>query len=429
MTDAPQNARGFWLLLCGYAVSSYGNYLNLIALGLFSYHWTGSAWATGAVMAIRLGAGFVTGLLSGRVQSRVSRRPLLIGMDLVQAAAMVAIVLAPSLPMLVLVAVLLGVGNTTLVVALRSGVPDLVGADDRARANGRLVTARSLATVLGFGSAGLVIDLGGYTAAFLLNAGSFLISALALLFVTWPADEAEPLVKAAAEPSANSQAAPPAPPDAAATAGGGERLSLWRMLPLVVGGMVVVRGLDALASAGHNVALPIFASTTAPGNPASLMAEFMTSWAIGSLCAHQLVSRLIKTIDHRLFAAATCVMSVCFVLAFTGLPTVWLIAVCLLAGIADGVTEIGYVSTLQTLPGPQRTRLFGLSASVENSAFGGGMVIAAGLLEIAPVLPVVAGFHGVAVTGVMVLLLLSMRRTHDGERVDQSRSAAGIDPE
>ncbi|WP_020392287.1 MFS transporter [Kribbella catacumbae] len=403
----PREPRGFWLLVCGYAVSSYGNYLNLIALGLFSYHLTGSAWATGVVMAIRLGAGFVTGLMVGKVLGRVSRRSLLIGMDLLQAAAMVALVVAASLPVLLLVAVILGVGNTTLVVALRSGVPDFVGPDDRARANGRLVTARSLATVLGFGSAGLIIDLGGYSAAFLLNGGSFLVSALALAFVTWPDSTA------AAEPVA---------------AGGGGRRATWRMLPPLIAGMVVVRGLDALASAGHNVALPIFASASAPANPAGLMAQFMTAWAIGSVCAHQLVSRLVKAIDHRVFAAATCVMSICFVLAFTGLPAGWLIAVCLLAGIADGVTEIGYVSTLQTLPGQERTRIFGLSASVENFAFGGGMVVAGGLLAAWPALPVVGGFHGIALLGVLVFLLLSVRRTHDGERVDQPRPTAGADP-
>jgi len=403
----PRERQGFWLLVCGYAVSSYGNYLNLIALGLFSYHLTGSAWATGVVMAIRLGTGFVTGLTIGKVLDKTRRRPLLIGMDLVQAAAMVALVVVPSLPVLLLVAVILGAGNTTLVVALRSGVPDLVGPDERAKANGRLVTARSLATVLGFGSAGLIIDLGGYTAAFLLNGGSFLVSALALFFVAWPS---------------------PGPAAEPATAGGGGRRAVWRMLPPLIAGMVVVRGLDALASAGHNVALPVFASITAPANPAGLMAQFMTAWAIGSLSAHQLVSRLVKTLDHRLFAAATCVMSVSFVLAFTGLPAGWLIAVCLLAGIADGVTEIGYVSTLQTLPGQERIRLFGLSASVENFAFGGGMVVAGGLLTAWPVLGVVAGFHGIALVGVLLFLLLSVRRTHDGERVDQPRPTAGADP-
>ncbi|MFI7061274.1 MFS transporter [Kribbella sp. NPDC050124] len=394
--------RDFWLLLGGYAVSSYGNYLNLIALGLFSYQWTGSTWATGAIMAIRLGTGFVTGLVSGRLLLRVARRPLLIGLDLMQATAMVVLVLAPSLVVLLLVAVVLGAGNTTLVVALRSGIPDLVPPDGRTRANGRLVTARSMASVLGFGTAALVIEFGGYTAAFLLNAGSFVVSASALAFVMWP--------KSGQLPVSSSPR--------------GSR-SLWRYLPPLIAGMVVVRGVDALASAGHNVALPIYASLTAPDHPAAVSTQFWTAWAIGSMSAHQLVSRLVKRVDHRTFAIATCAMSVCFVLAFTGLPPYWLVVVCLLAGVADGVSEIGYLSTLQTGPEQERTRVFGLSASVENSAFAGGMVIAAGLLDVLPVLPVVGGLHGIAVTGVLVFLLLSRRR--HGEHIDQSRSPAGAD--
>ncbi|ADB35338.1 major facilitator superfamily MFS_1 [Kribbella flavida DSM 17836] len=420
MGGARGESRGFWLLLTGYGVSSYGNFLNLIALGLFSYHLTGSSWATGVVMAVRLGAGFLAGLGAARVLGRIARRPLLIGLDLVQAAGMVALVVAPSLAMLLLVAVVLGVGNTTLVVVLRSGVPDLVGEEARGRANGRLVTARSLATILGFGSAGVVIDLGGYDAAFLLNGGSFLVSALALSFVRWPSPERRAPGEAKTADPVSAAGSPEAD-------GLTRWRAVWRVLPALVVGMVVVRGLDALASAGHNVALPIFATGVAPENPAAVMTQFMTAWAIGSLCAHQLVSRLVTTIDHRVFAVATCVMSASFVLAFTGLPTGWLIAVSLLAGIADGVSEIGYVSTLQALPAAQRTRVFGLSASVENSAFGGGMVLSAGLLDVLPVLAVVGGLHGVAVAGVLAFLLLSQRRTPDGELVAHPRLAADPD--
>lgn len=399
-------ARALWLLLSGYAVSSYGNYLNLVALGLFSFHWTQSTWATGAVMAIRLGAGFVAGLVSGRLLLRVRRRPLLIGLDLLQAAVMVVLVMAPSLAVLVLVALVLGVCNTTAVVALRSGIPELVGADQRTRANGRLVTARSLAGVLGFGTAAVVIDLGGYDAAFLLNAASFLVSATAQAFVTWPPRGPEAL------PSSQGSA-------------GRTRRWPWQYLPALIVGMIAVRGIDALASAGHNVALPIYATLTAPDNPAAVSTQFLTAWAIGNVSAHQLVSRFLKQLDHRAFGVATCVMSVSFVLAFTGLPAAGLIAVSLVAGIADGVSEIGYLSTLQTRPEHQRTRVFGFSASVENSAFAGGMLLAGGLLDVLPPLPVVAGLHGVAVVG--VLIFLSLSRRHHAENVDDPRSPAGAD--
>ncbi|GAA0610964.1 MFS transporter [Kribbella sandramycini] len=402
--------RAFWLLLSGYTASSYGNYLNLVALGLFSFHWSQSTWVTGAVMAIRLGSGFLAGLIAGRVLLRLPRRPLLVGLDLLQAAAMLVLILAPSLITLVAVALVLGFGNTTFVVALRSAIPELVGVDQRARANGRVVTGRSLASVFGFGTAALVIDLGGYDLAFAVNAASFLISAALQSFVVWPPRTA---VRTPGDEPAK------------------DRLRPWQLLPGLILAMVAVRGVDALASAGHNVALPIYATLTAPDNPAAVSAQFFTAWAIGSVSAHQLVSRVLKRLDHRAFALATCAMSVCFVLAFTGLPAAGLIAVAFLAGVADGVSEIGYLSTLQARPEEQRTRVFGLSASVENSAFAGGMLLAGGLLDVLPVLPVVAGLHGIAVTGVLIFLVVSsglFPRRHHGELVDRARPAAGADP-
>ena len=48
---------------------------------------------------------------------------------------------------------------------------------------------------------------------------------------------------------------------------------------------------------------------------------------------------------------------------------------------ADGFTEIAYVSRLQAAPDEQRGRLFGLSASAENTGFGLGMIVSAALLE------------------------------------------------
>ncbi len=65
----------------------------------------------------------------------------------------------------------------------------MVGQAARSHANGSLVTARSFATVLGFASAAPVIGRGGYTAAFAVNAASFLVSATALLVLRPRTDE------------------------------------------------------------------------------------------------------------------------------------------------------------------------------------------------------------------------------------------------
>ncbi|MGV9502225.1 hypothetical protein ACWDQ0_28490, partial [Streptomyces sp. NPDC003642] len=177
-------------------------------------------------------------------------------------------------------------------------------------------------------------------------------------------------------------------------------------------GLIALRGLDALASASHNVALPLAASAAEPSEPALFMTRFWSAWAVGTLLAHQVLKRRTHgtTWGERAFAAGTCAMSLCFVAAFTGPPAPALIAAALAAGFADGWTEIVYTSRLQAAPDRQRDRLFGLSATAEQSGFALGTITAAAALETLPALAVVGVFHGAAVCGAVALLLTV--RTH-----------------
>lgn len=380
--------RAFLMLVVGYSCSAYGNYLNLIALSLFTYEVTGTPLGVGIVMALRLGSGFGAGLLAGSLLGRFDRRRVMIGTDLVQCGAMVALaVTAEQVVLLGLVAIVLGAGNTVFTVALRSGVPELVGMDARARANGLLVSGRSVGMLLGFVSAGPVVGAGGFEVAFLVNAASFLVSAWSLLFVRSPMRSVEP--------------APENTP------------TRRRWFPLagiapVLAALVVARGADALGSASHNMALPVHAAAVSPAAPAAMMSQFWASWAVGMLLAHQIPRRLPAARGERAFAVGTCLMSVCFVAAFTGPPWPLLLLFAALAGLADGTTEIVYVSRLQQAPDPERSRLLGVSATAETFGFAVGMITSSALLEALPAVAVVALFHGVAFAvacGLLVQLL------------------------
>lgn len=103
-------------------------------------------------------------------------------------------------------------------------------------------------------------------------------------------------------------------------------------------------------------------------------------------------------------------MSAGFIVVFSGLPTLPAVIAALVAGAADGFTEIVYVSRLQAAPDEQRGRLFGLSASAENAGFGLGMLVSGALLETFSPLQVVASFHGLAIVLCGTLLLLLLRR-------------------
>ncbi|MDT0270187.1 MFS transporter [Streptomyces sp. DSM 44915] len=407
------------LLAGAYAVSAYGNYLNLIALSLFSYEVTGTAFGVGLVMALRLGAGFVAGLTAGALTARISRRTVMIGADAAQGTTMVVLALCASHTPLALLAgavVVLGAGNTYFTVALRSAVPVIVGQDARARVNGLLVTARSMATVLGFASAAAVIGFGGYALAFTVNAVSFAVSATVLL-VLRPRTDAPP-EEPAAEP------ADPAPD--------GERVGRWRRaaagLPALLLGLVALRGLDALASSSHNVALPVVAHAETPDQPALFMTQFWASWAVGTVLAHLVLRRQGEAAwSERAFALGTCAMALSFTAAFLGLPAAGLMAAAACAGFADGWTEIIYTSRLQALPDRRRGWLFGLSATAEQSGFALGTVAAAGALEVLPPLAVVGAFHGAALCGGLVLLLYTFGR-FGGARSTPSTPATGGEP-
>ncbi|WP_185030097.1 MFS transporter [Streptomyces candidus] len=394
--------RRFRALVCAYAVSGYGNYLNLIALSLFSYEVTGSAFGVGMLLALRLFAGSLAGLAAGALLARTSRRPVMIGADVAQAAVMAVLALcAFSTPAWLLgcAAVVLGAGNVFFTVALRSAVPAMVGQESRTRANGLLVTARSIATVLGFASAAPVIAAGGFATAFAVNAVSFVVSAVALLVLRPRTDgDHGDDVQESAERERDDR--------------GSRRWRAMAGLPALLLGMIMLRGVDALASSSHNVALPLVAHSTAPSEPAVFMTKFWVAWAVGTLTAHFVLrrSRHGSAWGERAFAVGTFAMSLAFLAAFAApaAPTLMLAAAA--AGFADGWTEIVYTSRLQTAPDRQRSRLFGLSATAETAGFALGAVLAAAALEALPALTVVGAFHGAAMCGSLVLLLFTLRR-------------------
>ncbi|MFE0174029.1 MFS transporter [Streptomyces sp. NPDC059002] len=396
--------------MAGYAISAYGNFLNLIALSLFTYEVVGSAFGIGAVMALRLFSGMLAGLGAGALTTALGRRTVMIGTDVAQALAMALLAVGahdPSLVLLLGAVVVLGAGNTLFTVALRSAVPVLVGHDERSRANGLLVAGRSAATVLGYGSAAAVIASGGYALAFAVNSASFVVSA-AVVLVLRPRTDAEGTTYE--EPSKE---------PVTGRRGRGVRLGIAG-IPALLAGALLLRGADAFASSSHNVALPIVADLESPDNPALFMTRFWAAWAVGALLSHQVLKRFRReeAYGERAFALGTAAMAVFFVLVFVlvsaGSPAPALIAAALAAGLADGCTEIVYVSRLQAAPERERSRLLGISASAETAGFTLGMVAAAAALEGLPVLAVVAAFHGTALCGALALLAFAAARRRGG---------------
>lgn len=393
-----KSARHFRLLAVGYGISAYGTYLDYVALNIFIYHITGSALDTGLFMAFRLAATVASGIVSGRLVSRRDRKLLMAGADGTAAIALAVLVSAGSsarVPVLFGLAIVLGTCSTLSQVALRSSIPEIVGSEQRVRANSLLVTARSMAMVAGFASAGLVVARFGYTAAFALDASTYVLSALILLLLP---------IRTRSKPASGGIMT-------ADDAGERAWLAPLRAAP-VLAVMIGIRMADGLGSSSHNVGLPIYSSALNPAHPTAFISQFWATWAVGNIIAQQAwrwySKRTGRAPGERVFVVAACVMSGAFIVVFSGLPTLPAVIAALVAGIADGTTEIAYVSRLQDTPDEQRGRLFGLSASAENTSFGLGMVLSGALMQRYSPFQVVAAFHGLAIllcTGFLLFLL------------------------
>jgi len=177
----------FRRLLLGLAVSQAGDWLYNVALLAFVYERTHSAGWLAATTAARVLPIVVLGPLGGVIADRYDRRRVMIASDVVRAGLMLAlaVVALAGLPV-VLAPVLAGLATAAAAPyppCAAATTPRLVPDEDLPGAN----AARS---VVGMGSvaAGPVVGavlllLGPASSAFLINAGTFALSALAVLSI------------------------------------------------------------------------------------------------------------------------------------------------------------------------------------------------------------------------------------------------------
>lgn len=401
--ETAADMRRFQVLVAGTASSSFGSFLNMVALHLFVYEATGSAFATGVFLVVRMACGVVAGSVGGIVATRLPRRAVMVTCDLVQALVLVVFALLPSearVHMLPVVAVSIGLLTTTSGVMLRSSVPDLVGPENRLRANGLLTTGRAVSMALGFACGALLVSAVGYQVAFLIDAATFVVSAVVLLSsgLRFPRGGGGPAPRAGF------------PGRAAITA--------LLAVPAVLG-IVLIRLVDGFGSASHQVGVPVHATQAHPADPAAFVGWFWAVWAVGLFLAHQVAGRVYRDDlrrSERGFLVGTTVMSVGFIIAFTDTAYPVVLLGLLLAGLADGFAEISYSTRVQAEPEPDRGRFFGLVAMAENAGFGVGVLVAGGLLDVWRPLPVVGAMHGVVAVIAAVCLVAVIARPRAGAR-------------
>lgn len=183
---------GFGQLLFGQSVSAVGSQVTFMALPMIAVLALG---ATPAAMGL-LGAVdnlpyLLIGLWVGVYVDRYSRRRLMVLSDLLRAVAVISVPIAAlggwlSFAQLCVVAFVVGIGNIVFDVACQAQLPELVGTERLVGANGALQTAASLSMVGAPGLVGVLIKLLGAPISMIIDAASYLVSAISVGSIRTP---------------------------------------------------------------------------------------------------------------------------------------------------------------------------------------------------------------------------------------------------
>jgi len=175
---APLRTAGFRLLFLSSLGSSVGTLLAAIALAIDVKDRTNSGLWVGAVLVVEFLPAIFVGLALGPLLDRLERRSLMVSADLLRVAVFCALPFATSAAEIVGLALVAGLATGFFRPAVYAGVPNLVREEQLGDANALLQTVENISWAAGPVLGGLLTAAAGPHAAYWINAGSFLVSAI-----------------------------------------------------------------------------------------------------------------------------------------------------------------------------------------------------------------------------------------------------------
>lgn len=176
---APLRHRPFRLLFGAQIVSDLGDWLDFLALiALIVYQWDlGSAALAALSVAVALPFAVIAPL-SGVWADRLPRKALMISADLGRAVVVFGLVFAPNLATVLVLVVVRGVFSTVFGPARQATIASVTPQSDLLAANSLSQLSFQLTKILGPVLGGLLVAAVGPRFAFMVNSGTFLVSAI-----------------------------------------------------------------------------------------------------------------------------------------------------------------------------------------------------------------------------------------------------------
>ena len=174
--------RRLWL---GQAVSYYGDMMNVTGLAIMLFVITRSTLIVALGLAARVLPVLVFGLIAGPVVDRFNRQQVMIVADIARAILMVTIpfVALRWLPGVFIAIVLAATASTFFNPAKQAIVPNLVPGHQLVKANTLITSSERVMELLGYSLAGVIAAAISWAPLFLIDAATYLFSAVTLLGV------------------------------------------------------------------------------------------------------------------------------------------------------------------------------------------------------------------------------------------------------
>ena len=327
--------RDFMVVLLGQGVSSFGDAITNTAMPLLVLALTGSGFAMGIVGVLSTLPDLVVGLPAGAYADRWDRRRMMFGADLGRAVLTALVPLSvwiggPTLAVIIGVAFPLNVLRVLWLAAFTAAVPGLVGREQVPRANGVLEAAWTVGWVVGPALAGLLAVAIGPGPTIAIDAATFAVSAVSLLFVRRSlrpearterthivADVREGIAFVARQPTLRAV------------------IALWTTTSVI--------------SAGLTSGL-IFYITINLGLGTAVVGLVLSAFAVGSLGGSLVAARIAPKPVGLVMLAGSIGLGVTLILS-VGTPVPVVVAAALLAGILNAYVLIAYLS-LRTMLSP-----------------------------------------------------------------------------
>jgi len=174
----PLRLPGFRSLFFATLASSAGTLLAAVALAIDVQQRTDSGPWVAAVVVVEFLPTVFVGLFLGPLLDRLDRRSLMIAADAVRVGVFVALPFAPNAGAIVALATVAGLATGFFRPAVYAGLPNLVPDAELPKANALLQGVENVSWAIAPVLGGVLTTAAGPSAAYAINAGSFLVSIL-----------------------------------------------------------------------------------------------------------------------------------------------------------------------------------------------------------------------------------------------------------